>query len=151
MKIKPIKTEKEYDLACSKVYKLCQKNPKKGSAIGDEIELLGILIDAYQEEHYHFPPPDPIEAIKFRMDQMNFKQKDIAPIFGGESRISKVLNKKRPLTMKMIYNLNHYLGIPFDSLINENSNNSKFELNSTAKKRLLENINPSKVKKKELA
>jgi len=86
------------------------------------------------------------------MDQMNFKQKDIAPIFGGESRISKVLNKKRPLTMKMIYNLNHYLGIPFESLVNENSKfASKFELNSTAKKRLLENINPSKVKKKELA
>lgn len=136
MTVKVIKTEKEYEKACKRIYELIHKNVEIGSKEGDELELLSILVEKYQDENNPLPPPDPIEAIKFRMEQMNLKQVDIAPLFGGVTRISEVLKKVRPLSIKMVYNLNRYLRIPLESLINYKH---KFELNAFAKKKLLKN------------
>lgn len=151
--IKPIKNDKELDKALKRAYDLIHSstNPlEPNTPEGDEFEILAILIENYEKKYFPIPPPDPVEAIKFRMDQMNLKQKDIAPIFGGKTRVSEVLNKKRPLTLKMVYNLNHYLGISFTSLINKMTKNSKFDLNFSAKKQLLENLDRSKVNKEAL-
>lgn len=133
MNIKVIHTESEYDEAVNRVYELLQSSedpisPK--SQTGEEIELLSFLIEKYEHENYYLPPPDPIEAIKFRMDQMKLKQKDISLLFGGKTRTSEVLNRKRPLTLKMIYLVHKNLDIPLESLIN-----------SSVKFRELKNIN----------
>jgi HTH-type transcriptional regulator/antitoxin HigA len=123
MKTKILKTEEEYNTACERVYELIHttenaiepKSPK-----GEELELLSLLIEKYEQEHYRMEAPDPLEAIKFRMDQLNLRQQDIAPLFGGKTRVSEVLHGKRALTLKMITLLNRYLGIPQESLISEN-------------------------------
>jgi HTH-type transcriptional regulator/antitoxin HigA len=120
MEIRVIKNEVQYEAVCKRVHELINASKEPilpGSNEADEIELLSILIEKYEREQFHIDPPDPIEAIKFRMDQMNLKQKDIAPLFGGKTRISEVLNRKRPLSLKMIILLNKYLGIPFESLV----------------------------------
>jgi HTH-type transcriptional regulator/antitoxin HigA len=123
MKTKILKTELEYNEACKRIYKLINSNNESiepESPEGEEIELLSLLVEKYEQEHYSIGAPNPIEAIKFRLEQMNLKQSDIAPIFGGKTRVSEVLNGKRPLTLKMITLLNRYLGIPYESLINGN-------------------------------
>lgn len=119
MDIKLIRTEEDYQAACERVYELMHASTEqipKDSPEGDEIELLSILIERYEQDYYSLGPPDPIEAIKFQMDQMDLKQKDIAPLFGGKTRISEVLNRKRPLSMRMMILLNRYLGIPMETL-----------------------------------
>ena len=123
MKNKILKTEEEYNEACDRVYTLINSTEDQidpDSREGEELELLSLLIEKYEQEHYTIKPPNPIEAIRFRMEQMNLKQADIAPLFGGKTRISEVLNGKRPLTLKMITLLNRYLGIPLESLIKGN-------------------------------
>lgn len=95
-------------------------------------------IEAYEAEHHTIGEQNnPVEAIKFRMEQMDLKNKDVAPIFGGTTRVSEYLNGKRPLTMKIIYNLHKYLDIPYDLLIEERE---RFELGETAKRRLESNL-----------
>ena len=123
MNLKVIKTEKEYRAAIEKIYNLINSDTEQlepGSDKGDELELLSLLAERYETDHYPISAPDPIEAIRLRMDQMNLKQKDIAPLFGGETRASEVLNGKRQLTLKMITMLNRYLDIPLESLIQGN-------------------------------
>jgi len=120
MKTKILKTEREYNRTCERIYILIHssENPiEPNSPEGEEMELLSLLVEKYEQEHYQFGTPNPIEAIKFRMEQMNLKQADIAPLFGGKTRVSEVLNGKRPLTLKMITLLNRYLGIPLESMI----------------------------------
>ena len=120
MIVRVIKNKLECDAACQRIYNLINASQEPvlaGSREADEIELLSILVEKYEREQYRLMAPDPIEAIKFRMDQMNLKQKDIAPLFGGITRVSEVLHKKRPLSMKMIILLNRYLGIPLESLL----------------------------------
>ncbi len=137
MKIKVIKTEKEYEEACERIYELIHRSPdpiEPESPEGEEMELLSLLVEKYEREHFPIKPPGPIEAIKFRMEQMNLKQVDIAPLFGGKTRVSEVMHGKRPLTMKMIVLLNRYLGIPFESLIMGNKN---IKLDTEKKKQLL--------------
>ena len=132
-----IKTEKEYNQAVSRIYELIHSDSlaiEAGTDKGDELELLSILVERYENEHFPVEAPDPIEAIKFRIEQMNLKQKDIAPLFGGETRVSEVLNRKRSLTLKMITMLNRYLGIPFESLIR---GNKKYDLDPKRKKRIM--------------
>lgn len=90
---------------------------KPGTAEGDELEVLGILIEKYEQEHYPIAYPDPIEAIKFRMEQMGYSQGDLARVVGLKSRASEILNKKRKLTLEMIRQLHQALGIPTDVLI----------------------------------
>lgn len=123
MKTKIIKTEQEYNAACEQIYELMHSTEdaiEPDSPKGEELELLSLLVEKYEQEQYRMDTPDPIEAIKFRMEQMNLKQKDIAPLFGGKTRVSEVLNGRRALTLKMITLLNRYLGIPLESLISGN-------------------------------
>ncbi|MBI4645448.1 MAG: transcriptional regulator [Bacteroidia bacterium] len=125
MKTKIIKTEQEYEQACERIYSLIHSSENQiepNSPEGEELELLSLLVEKYEREQYKIDPPDPVEAIKFRMEQMNLKQADIAPIFGGETRVSEVLNNKRPLSLKMIILINKYLGIPYESLLSGNKN-----------------------------
>lgn len=120
MKTKIIKTEQEYNEACERIYTLINSTEKAidpNSPEGEEIELLSLLVEKYEQENYPVEAPDPIDAIKFRMEQMNLKQADIAPLLGGKNRVSEVLHGKRPLTLKMIILLNRYLGIPLESLV----------------------------------
>jgi HTH-type transcriptional regulator/antitoxin HigA len=137
MKTKILKTEQEYDEACLRVYNLIhstEETIEPDSPEGEEMELLSLLIEKYEQEHYPMEAPDPIEAIKFRMEQMNLKQSDIAPLFGGKTRVSEVLNRKRPLTLKMITLLNRYLGIPLESLI---TGNKEIRLEDKKKEKLM--------------
>ena len=90
---------------------------KKGSDNGDELEILGILLEKYEDEHFPIGFPDPIEAIKFRMEQMGYNQTDLAKIVGLKSRASEILNKKRKLTLEMIRLLHDNLKIPTEVLI----------------------------------
>lgn len=120
MKTKILKTEQEYNEACERIYTLINSTEKAISPEtpeGEELELLSFLVEKYEQEHYPIEAPTPIEAIKFRMEQMNLKQVDIAPLLGGKTRVSEVLNGKRALTLKMIILLNRYLGIPLESLM----------------------------------
>lgn len=115
MEIKPIKTEKDYNQALERLETIF--DAKLGSAEGDELEVLGILIEQYESEHFPISLPDPIEAIKFRMEQMGYNQNDLANIIGLKSRASEILNRKRKLSLEMIRQLHERLNIPTDVLI----------------------------------
>ena len=115
MEIKPIKTEDDYNQALERLEVIF--DAKKGSSEGDELEVLGILIDQYENEHFPVGMPDPIEAIKFRMEQMGYNQNDLANIVGLKSRASEILNRKRKLSLEMIRQLHEQLNIPTDVLI----------------------------------
>ena len=115
MAIKPIKTKKDYQAAMNRLEVIFDAKP--GTMEGDELEVLGILIDKYEQEHYPIGYPDPIEAIKFRMEQLGYNQNDLAKVVGLKSRASEILSKKRKLTLEMIRQLHQVLGIPTDVLI----------------------------------
>jgi len=115
MTIRPIKTKKDYQAAMNRLETIFDAQP--GTPEGDELEVLGILIEKYEQEHYPIAYPDPIEAIKFRMEQMGYNQSDLAKMVGLKSRASEILNKKRKLTLEMIRKLHQVLGIPTDVLI----------------------------------
>lgn len=115
MDINLIKTEKDYNQALERLELIF--NAKKGSPEGDELELLGILIDQYENEYFPIDLPDPIEAIKFRMEQMGYNQNDLAKIVGLKSRASEILNRKRKLSLEMIRRLHTSLNIPTEVLI----------------------------------
>jgi len=137
MKTKIIKTEQEYNKACERIYMLINSTEnaiEPNSTEGEEMELLSLLVEKYEQEHYPIEVPNPIEAIKFRMEQMNLKQADIAPLFGGKTRVSEVLRGKRSLTLKMITLLNRYLGIPLESLV---AGNKEIKLAPENRKKLL--------------
>lgn len=137
MKTKILKTEQEYNEACERIYELIhssENNIESNSPEGEEIELLSLLVEKYEQENYQMEAPSPIEAIKFRMEQMNLRQVDVAPLFGGKTRVSEVLNGKRALTLKMITLLNRYLGIPLESLV---GGNTEIKLEDKKKEKLL--------------
>lgn len=139
MKIKIVNTAEAYNDACERIYTLIHstENPiDPDSPDGEEIALLSLLVEKYEREHFPVVAPDPIEAIKFRMDQMNLKQVDIAPLLGGKTRVSEILNGKRALTLKMIVLLNRYLGIPFESLLGANKD---IDLEPEIEAKVLEN------------
>ena len=115
MKIKPIKTEKDYNQALERLEVIF--DAKKGTKEGDELEILGILIDNYENEFFPINLPDPIEAIKFRMEQLDYSQNDLATVIGLKSRASEILNKKRKLSLEMIRKLTEKLHIPSEVLI----------------------------------
>jgi len=117
--LKAIKTKKQHEAALEKIYSLMQKNLKRGSKEGDELEVLSILVEKYEDEHYPIPPPDPVEAIKFRMEQMGLNKTDLVKYLGHKSRVSEVLRGKRKLTMPMIRSLSKHLKIPAETLIKE--------------------------------
>ena len=115
MEIKPIKNQNDYNQALERLEVIF--DAKMGTPEGDELEVLGILIDQYENELFPIGLPDPIEAIKFRMEQMGYNQKDLADILGLKSRASEILNRKRKLSLKMIRQLHEKLHIPTDVLI----------------------------------
>ena len=117
MTIKPIKTKKDYQAAMNRLDAIFDSKP--GTPAGDELEILTMLIEKYEDEHVQIDYPDPIEAIKFRMEQMGYTQNDLAKVVGLKSRASELLNKKRKLTLDMIRKLHISLSIPTDVLIQE--------------------------------
>jgi len=117
MKIKPIKSEREYELALKRLDKIFDAEPETKE--GDELELLALVIEDYEDKNYPIDPPDPIEAIKFRMEQMGMNQNDLAKIIGHRSRASEILNRKRKLTLSMIRKLNRELNISTEVLVKE--------------------------------
>lgn len=117
MNIKLIKTEEDYQLALQRLEEIF--DAEANTQDGDELEVLSFLIDAYEKEHFPIEAPDPIEAVKFRMEQLGIKQKDLAEVLGFKSRVSEVLNRKRKLTLEMIRSLHKTLNIPTNVLIQE--------------------------------
>ena len=115
MNIKPIKTEQDYQDALNRLDVIF--DAKAGTTEGDELEILGLLIDDYENKHFPIDLPDPIEAIKFRMEQLGYTQNDLSKILGQKSRASEILNKKRKLSLEMIRKLNLILNIPTNVLI----------------------------------
>ncbi len=115
MDIKPIKSEQDYQMALERLEVIFDAigNSKEG----DELEVLGILIDQYEKAHFPIGLPNPIDAIKFRMEQMSYSQTDLANVIGLKSRASEILNRKRKLSLEMIRQLHDKLNIPTDVLI----------------------------------
>ena len=113
--LKPIRSEKDYERALAEVEELW--GAKAGTLKGDRLDILATLIEVYEAEHYPMDPPDPIEAIKFRMEQQGLKRKDLEEILGTRTRVSEVLNRKRGLSINMIRALHEKLGISAEILI----------------------------------
>ena len=122
--IKIIKTENEYNKALADAEALVELDPAPGTKQGDQLELLTFLISKYEEDHFALGLPDPIEAIKFRMDQQGLSQKDLVPYIGSRSKVSEVLNRRRPLSLNMIRALHAGLGIPAEVLIQQDTTSS---------------------------
>jgi HTH-type transcriptional regulator/antitoxin HigA len=113
--VKPLRSEADYEKAMREVEKLW--GAKAGTPKGDRLDVLATLIDAYETEHYPMDPPDPIEAIKFRMEQQGLTRRDLEEIIGTRTRIAEVLNRRRGLSISMIRRLHDRLGISADVLI----------------------------------
>ena len=116
MEIKPIKTEKDYNKALERLELIFDASPN--SKEGDEAEILSLLIENFENKHYPIETPDPIEAIKIRMEEMNLKQKDLVGVIGGKSRVSEIMNRKKKLTVEMIRELERILQISASVLVN---------------------------------
>lgn len=117
MKIKPIRNEADYQKALERLEVIF--DAKRGTEEGDELEILAMVIDNYENENFPIDMPDPIAAINFRMEQMGLKQKDLVKMIGFKSRVSEIMNKKRKLTLEMIRKLNADLNIPTEILIQD--------------------------------
>ena len=117
--LKPIKNEMDYEIALERIFNLMQNELKIGSTEADELEVLSILVEAYENKNHALASPNPIEAIKFRMDQSGIGTAEITKILGGRSRKSEIFAGKRKLSISMIRSLHKQLNIPAESLINE--------------------------------
>jgi HTH-type transcriptional regulator / antitoxin HigA len=120
MVAKLIKNQREYRATLRRIEQIMDAQP--GSAEGDELELLAALIEIYEEKHAPVPPPDPIEAIRFRMEQEQLEPQDLVSILGSRSRVSEVLSGKRSLSLAMIRRLHQFLGIPAEILLGDTGN-----------------------------
>lgn len=119
MDIHPIRTKADYEKALKAVSPYFDNVPEEGTEEADRFEILVTLIEAYESKHYPLDKPDPVEAIKFRMEQAGLSVKDLEPIIGRSNRVYEVLNRKRPLTLAMIRRLHRHLGIPAAILVGE--------------------------------
>ena len=117
MSLRPIHNELDYDTALDRVDELMNLNPIMGTTQSDELEVLVLLIEKYEEKSWSISEPDPIEAIKVRMQEMQLKQKDLIPYIGNKSKVSEVLNRKIGLSLNMIYNLAKGLHLPLEVLV----------------------------------
>ena len=115
MKIKPIRTDRDYQEALSFIENLWNAKPRTPE--GDKLEILTTLVEAYEQKKHPILPPDPIEAVKFRMEQLGLCDADLAPCLGGRNRVSEILHRKRSLTVTMLRNLHQKLKIPAESLL----------------------------------
>ena len=119
MEINPIKTDADYQAALKEIETLMMS--ALGSPEGEKLDVLVTLVEAYERKHYPLDLPDPVEAIKFEMEQKGLTIKDLEPMIGKSNRVYEILNHKRPLTLKMIWRLHEQLGIPAESLIKQPS------------------------------
>ncbi|MEO6693648.1 MAG: helix-turn-helix domain-containing protein [Ignavibacteria bacterium] len=117
--LKPIKTKKQYESALDRIYNLMQKDCKPNTKESDELEILSILVEKYEDEKFKIELPNPVEAIKFRMETLGLTQNDLSEYLGYKSRVSEILNKKRKLSLPMIRTLNEKLSIPLESLVRD--------------------------------
>ena len=117
MELKPIKTKTDYRAALKRLEEIF--DAKRGTPESDELEILGLMVDDYENKHYPIDAPDPIEAIKIRMEEMHLKQIDLIPEIGGKSRVSEILNRKRRLTVEMIRKLATRLNLSSNLLIKD--------------------------------
>lgn len=117
MNIKPIRTARDYDTALKTIERLM--GAKRNSPEGDLLDVLVTLVEAYEARHFPLDLPDPVEAIKYAMEQRNLTVKDLVPYIGQPNRVYEVLNRKRPLTMAMAWKLHKALGIPAESLLRQ--------------------------------
>lgn len=115
--IKPIKNKKQYDVALKRTYELMQKNIRENSKQADELELLSLVVKDYENQHFPVPKPNPVEAIRFRLEQMGMSESHLANILGTRSRKSEILSGKRKLSLSMIRILHDKLAIPANILI----------------------------------
>jgi len=113
--LKPIRTEEDYEAALAEIERLW--GAQAGTPEGDRLDILATLVDAYESEHYPMDPPDPIEAIKFRMEQQGLTRKDLEGILGSRTRVTELLNRRRSLSINMIRRLHEKLGISAEVLI----------------------------------
>jgi HTH-type transcriptional regulator/antitoxin HigA len=114
MEIKPIRTEEEYRLALKEIDDLFFAEPDTPE--GNRLEILVMLVEKYEAKYHPIPKPDPIDAIEFNMERLGITRRDLEPFIGSRARVSEVLNRKRPLTKRMIWKINEGLGIPLDIL-----------------------------------
>ncbi len=119
MDIRPIRSEQDYRAMLAEVSRLIDLDPEPNTPDGERLEVLGLLVQAYEAQHYPIDLPDPIEAIKFSMEQGGLTAADLEPLIGQRNRVYEVLNRKRPLTLAMIRRLSAGLGIPAQVLIGE--------------------------------
>ena len=117
MQIRPLHSEADYDVALKQIDQYFVTEPAAGTPEADSFDLLALVIADYEAKHWPIDPPDAIEAIKFRMEQKGYSQKDLAALLGSRSRASEILSRKRPLTMEMAWKLNREWGSPAESLI----------------------------------
>jgi HTH-type transcriptional regulator/antitoxin HigA len=117
MDIRPLHSEADYDAALSDIEQYFEVEPKPGTAEADRFDLLALVIADYESKHWPIDPPDPVEAIKYRMEQAGYGQRDLAALLGSRSRASEVLSRKRSLTLEMAWKLNREWGIPAEALI----------------------------------
>ena len=117
MNIRPIHNESAYKAALKEISILVDQDPEVGTQEGDRLEIMATLVQAYEAQHFLIELPDPIEAIKFRMEQSGMSPKDLVPMIGRSNRVYEVLNRTRPLTLIMIRKLHEQMGIPVESLI----------------------------------
>lgn len=115
MDIAPIKTQRDYRRTLKDIERLM--TAKRNTPEGDRLDVLVTLVEAWERKHYPLDLPDPVEAIKYHMDQNGLQPRDLIPYFGSRNRVYEVLNRRRPLTLKMIWQLHQGLGIPAESLI----------------------------------
>jgi HTH-type transcriptional regulator/antitoxin HigA len=117
MNVKPIRNEADYDWALKEIAPYFEHEPKPGSPDGDRFDVLAALIDVYETKHWPIDPPDPVEAIRYRMEQGGFGQSDLAVLLGSRSRASEIMRRKRPLTMEQAYTLHREWRIPAEILL----------------------------------
>jgi len=115
MNIRPIKSERDYELALQRIDALM--DAASGTPEGDELDILATIVGAYEDKHFPIDLPDPVEAILFRMEQMGLQRKDLEPLLGGRSKVSEVLNRKRGLSIRMIRELHATMHIPLENLV----------------------------------
>jgi HTH-type transcriptional regulator/antitoxin HigA len=119
MTIRPIRNDSDHESALKRIAALM--SAEKDTAQGDELDVLVTLVDAYETEHFPIDVPDPIEAIKFRMEQLELDRKDLEPYLGSRARVSEIMNKRRGLSLAMIRALHENLDIPLEALIGRES------------------------------
>ena len=128
MEIRPIHNDVDYKATLKEISALMDLDPEPGTPDGDRLDILSTLVQAYEATHYPIGAPDPIEAIKFRMDQEGLSIKDLEPLIGKPNRVYAVLNRKRPLTLAMIRRLHKGLHIPAEVLIGNAADDERFTL-----------------------